>query len=646
MRRFLVVLALLVAISGCGAEKQLVRFVNTPPVATLTADPDTLAIEDTSTVTCEVYDPDGDLLSYRWTASAGRFIRRDPGYSQVSWIAPDVEGADTVWVTVFDHTDSVHAHVALRVVGHTGTLTGVVKDGSTGGGVPGAMLAIGGRSTTTDANGHFRLELLPPGGDTLRVVREGYDLYEEYFLVREGANSVEVMLTPAAARAPLAGTVTNRLGQPVAGAVCGVGEDEVSTNPAGEYAFAGVLLGPQLLTVRASGYYTASDTVDVQPPGVHRDVVLQAAPPAQPAGELTVTKLEGDRLRVQWLPEVPPSATTGFNLSMIVSGDSQGLPQPVPGGPLPRTGGVREVAGSEDYRYSFAVAAVNIDEVVGVATPYTPVVVLTPPSPLVTVPAGPVIMGSYPDEYGNELHPGNPVQVEAFSIETHEVTNRQFVAYLIEASAQGRLVVSETEVSAEGQVILSFAGSQVDRDPAHDGFSVPSDLKDYPVTGLSWFGADAYARWHGRRLPSEAEWEKAARGTADSTVTYEQTAVHVGTRYPWGDAPPDERLANYNRHFNGKRPVGSLPDGAARWWGTPVLDLAGNVWEWCEDWFAPYPNPHQPPSTGSRRVVRGGGWDSPAGEVRVGQRWFLEPALTSTKIGFRCAADPAKATPE
>jgi formylglycine-generating enzyme required for sulfatase activity len=645
MSRFLAVLIVVAALAGCGADKPLIRFVNTPPEVTLTADPDTLALADSSIVTCEVHDPNSDIHTFRWTASAGRFIDRAPTLSQVTWIAPATEQIDTIRVTVFDQSDSVRSEVRVVVVGHSGTVGGVVKDGTSGAGLAGAQLEIAGRTGTSGTNGSFRLELVPPGGDTLHAAREGYEPYAQFLLVRQGMNTVEIVLPPAAPRAPLFGTVTNSHSQPVADAICRVGDAEVSSDAAGQYRFAGVPVGRRELQVRAGGYYTTQDTVDVQPPGVRRDVVLEAAPPTLPEGQLTVTKLHDYRLRVEWVPQAPPAAIAGFNLIMIASGENQGLPETLPGGPLLRSGGTREVAGAEDRRYRFAVAGVNVDGVVGVTTPYSPIVVLTQLSPLASVPAGPVIMGSYPGDYGSEVHPGNPVQVQAFTIETREVTNRQFVAFLVEALAQRQLQVSDTEVRSGAETLLFFSGSQVDRDSTRDGFSVPPDRKDYPVTGITWFGAEAYARWYGRRLPTECEWEKAARGTADSTATYPQTGVRIGTRYPWGNAPPSGQRANYDGVFGGKRPVGSFPEGAARWWGTPVYDLAGNVSEWCEDWYASYPNPHQPPATGSRKVVRGGDWESSEEQIRVGHRWFLEPALVGTKIGFRCAAGPAKDAP-
>jgi formylglycine-generating enzyme required for sulfatase activity len=636
MRRILTVLLAVAALAGCGGDKPLTKFTNTSPQARLTAEPDTLAVSDTSVVTCEVQDPDPDVFTFRWTASAGRFIRRGPTMSQVSWIAPATEEVDTILVTVFDQTDSVQAQVSVLVLGSSGTVVGVVKARTTGAGLAGARLSCGGRTGVTSASGSFRLELVPPGLDTLRATLDGYEPYAQPLTVSRGTNTVEVLLSLVPPKARLFGTVTNILHQPVIGARCSAGGVEVLTDLAGLYDIAAVPLGRQALQVQASGYETAHDTVDVQQPEVRHDVVLQAGIPPAPQGQLTVTKLSGFQMRVRWVPQDPPGTVASYNLIMIAD-QSVGVPEPVPGGPLPVTGGTRDVSGIEDTNYRFAVAGVNGSGVVGAVSDYTPVIVLTLPSPLVRVPAGPFVMGSYPGDYGSEVHPGNPIYVQAFGIETHEVTNRQFVAFLMEALGQGQVQVSNTEVRAGADTLLTFAGSQVDRDPLAGGFSVRTELKEYPVTGVTWFGAVAYANWCGRRLPKETEWEKSARGTISSTGVWPGTTVGVGNPYPWGSIAPTSALAGYGN--TGKRPVGSYPDGAAQWWGTPIYDMAGNVWEWCNDWYAGYANPHQPPATGTFKVVRGGASNSQTSTLKVGYRWFLQPGLRSTSVGFRCAGD-------
>jgi formylglycine-generating enzyme required for sulfatase activity len=167
-------------------------------------------------------------------------------------------------------------------------------------------------------------------------------------------------------------------------------------------------------------------------------------------------------------------------------------------------------------------------------------------------------------------------------------------------------------------------------------FPVPPTYDDLPVVDISWEAADALAAWRGCRLPTEAEWEFAARGTD-------------GRQYPWGDDPDlsktngDDGVGPFTvpdgskDGFAGLAPVGMFPEGASPF---GVLDMAGNVWEWVEDWYAPYPDSavtdYHGPDDGERKVLRGGSYIASMPNHRTFHRAYRPPTGFADDMGFRC----------
>ena len=159
--------------------------------------------------------------------------------------------------------------------------------------------------------------------------------------------------------------------------------------------------------------------------------------------------------------------------------------------------------------------------------------------------------------------------------------------------------------------------------------------KEHPVWGVSWYEADAYARFMKKRLPTEAEWEKAAGGCGSGQKK---------PRFAWGDEGPTPQLCNFNYHFWGTSAVGSFPPGAS---ACGCLDMAGNVWEWTSSPFLgypdfkafPYPEYSEEWFDGDHRVLKGGSWATQASTLRISFRNFFRRHFRIAFAGIRCAAD-------
>ena len=219
---------------------------------------------------------------------------------------------------------------------------------------------------------------------------------------------------------------------------------------------------------------------------------------------------------------------------------------------------------------------------------------------MVLIPAGEFQMGSNDDE--DDEKPVHTVYLDDFYMDKYEVTNALYKKFIDSTGYKESSSLYESRFSAPNQ----------------------------PVVGVSWDDTKAYAKWAGKRLPSEAEWEKAARGGL------------VGKKYPWGNTITHDD-ANYSG-IGGKDRweytslVGSFAPN-----GYGLYDMAGNVWEWCADWYdseyyakSPKSNPIGP-SSGTSCVLRGGGWHDNTNSLRVASRFnFPDPTITTQDIGFRC----------
>lgn len=229
-----------------------------------------------------------------------------------------------------------------------------------------------------------------------------------------------------------------------------------------------------------------------------------------------------------------------------------------------------------------------------------------PPEGMVLIPGGTFMMGT--NDGQSIAAPKHPVSLKAFYMDTHEVSNREYEKFCM----------------AAGYKFPEFWGMDI--------YKSGPDYPEYPVVGVSNFDAAQYAEWAGKRLPTEAEWEHAARGgLEDIDYPYGEKADHASSRF---NDPEAEK--------------GPVKTGSFRPNGYGLYDMSGNAWEWVSDWFSeiyysesPEDNPVGP-SMGTFRVFRGGGWHSGGGCTTVHRRNALPSHWVDFAGGFRCVQDISK----
>ena len=266
------------------------------------------------------------------------------------------------------------------------------------------------------------------------------------------------------------------------------------------------------------------------------------------------------------------------------------------------------------------------------------------PQDMVVIPAGEFLMGSPEDGLSfDDEHPQRQVYVASFSIDRSEVTNAQYKHF----------------VDSTGHPPPSHLTPQFNL--WNKTVPLPGS-EHHPVVNVSWYDAVAYCQWQAKRLPTEAEWEKAARGTDGRRYSWgmnwdvslsNSASYWAGRTIEFKDGTAwkafwiagDGARASQEHGLNGEvltLPIGTFPQGASPY---GLLDMTGNAAEWVQDWYEPYSYLNAPlsdpqgPNGKLLKVVRGGSWLKPARNLRVSDRDYGLPTDRATGIGFRCAKD-------
>lgn len=249
---------------------------------------------------------------------------------------------------------------------------------------------------------------------------------------------------------------------------------------------------------------------------------------------------------------------------------------------------------------------------------------LTPPEDMIEIPAGEFEMGSDAIAALDNERSLHPVHLDTYWIDRYPVTCKQYGLFMAEGGYQNAEWWSKAgwEWVQENSV----------QEPLY--WSSDHTWDNHPVCGVNWYEADAYARFVGKRLPTEAEWEKAASWDARDRCRYS---------YPWGNAEPDISRCNHDNAAGQTTPVNAYPKGQSAY---GCYDMLGNVWEWTSSWFDayegfvsyPYRGYSQTYFDGQHRVLKGGSWATRPWAMRSSFRNWYYPNIRQILAGFRCAS--------
>jgi len=251
------------------------------------------------------------------------------------------------------------------------------------------------------------------------------------------------------------------------------------------------------------------------------------------------------------------------------------------------------------------------------------------------IPGGTFMMGSLDEDFtaAPDEKPEHEVIIDPFHLDQYEVTVAQYAAFLNRIGTY-KDACNENDC-VHHRFEAGFTSYLLEEDQGDGSFIyIPlTGFADYPINHVSWYGAEAYCEAMGARLPTEAEWEFAARSDD-------------GRLYPWGGEAPDETKAVYaSNSYDNLKPVDALPDGQSPF---GIYAMAGSLWEWTNDWYdedyyssSPRNNPTGP-ETSLNKVIRGGAWpdNNLADRIRSANRSNFTPDFISATVGFRCARDP------